>query len=519
MNRRTLLGSLLALAASPAVSVLPARAENAFAAAEPFSFEALKVRAELLAKRPFAERPLVAPDVVGRIFYDDHGAIRPMPERALFRGTPFEVTPFHLGQFFPRPVRLHAVAGGQARELIYDRAMFRMPENSPARRMPDDAGYAGFRVHEAARGAQGGDWLAFLGASYFRASGDLSQYGISARGIAVDSGGPGPEEFPDFTEFWIEEAREGRGPTIHALLDGPSVAGAFRFETRRAPETLTDVEAALFFRRDVARLGLAPLTSMFWYGEGEREATYDWRPEVHDSDGLQIETGRGEHLWRPLDNPRHLALSAFSDENPKGFGLMQRDRNGDHYLSQVFFERRPSLWVEPRGDWGRGSVQLLEIPTGGEFTDNVVAFWTPERAPRAGERLDVSYRLRWCADWFAGGGLARATASRLDMPKRDGGRLHRIFYVYFDGAGLAAPGPVEAAASAVGGEIAGLSVQVPPQGPATARRVTFNVIADGARTEPVELALHLTRAGARASETWLYRLEAPEEGVFEPASN
>ncbi len=515
MNRRSLLGSLLALAASPALAAL---ARNAFAPAEPFSFEALKVRAAMLAERPFAQRPKVAPEIVGRIFYDDHGAIRSVPERALFRGEAFEVTPFHLGQFFPRPVRLHVVSGGQARELVYDRRMFRMPADSPAQKMPNDAGFAGLRVHEAGRGAEDGDWLAFLGASYFRASGDLSQYGISARGIAINSGGPGTEEFPEFTEFWIEAAQNGRGPTVWALLDGPSVSGAFRFETQRAPETLTDVEAALFFRRSVARLGIAPLTSMFWYGEGEREPTYDWRPEVHDSDGLQIETGRGDHLWRPLDNPRHLALSAFSDENPKGFGLMQRDRNGDHYLSQVFFERRPSLWVEPRGDWGRGSVQLVEIPTSGEFMDNVVAFWTPERAPEAGERLDVSYRLRWCEDWFAGGGLARATATRLDMPKRDGGKLHRIFYVYFDGAGLAAPGPVEAVASASDAEVAGLSVQVPPQGPETARRVTFNLVVDGARKEPVEISLHLTRGGARASETWLYRLEVPNDGAPEQAS-
>ena len=150
-----------------------------------------------------------------------------------------------------------------------------------------------------------------------------------------------------------------------------------------------DIEKHLFLRADIERLGIAPLTSMFWYAEYGRERIADWRPEVHDSDGLAIWNGAGERIWRPLNNPTRVFHTSYLDHNPKGYGLLQRDRVFDHYLDGVGYDRRPSTWVEPIGDWGKGVVQLVEIPTDDEIHDNIGAYWLPEQPARAGDALPL----------------------------------------------------------------------------------------------------------------------------------
>jgi glucans biosynthesis protein len=301
-------------------------------------------------------------------------------------------------RFFPvhsnanQPVAINIVENGTARALAYDRSMFDMPADNPVAAMGANAGFSGFRVMNTARDA---DWLVFMGASYFRAAGAEKQYGLSARAITIDTS-RGQEEFPRFTTFWLERTGED-ALTVYALLDGPSIAGAYRFRNRLDSAGVhQDVDAALFPRKAIAELGLMPMTSMFWYDQAHRALATDWRPEIHDSDGLLIRSGDGVSRFRALANPRAPRSSDFPERNPKGFGLLQRDRKFDHYQDDgVYYDRRPTLWATPTTALGAGNVRLYEFPTDSEYTDNVACYWTPAKPVRAGQRIDAAYRLDW----------------------------------------------------------------------------------------------------------------------------
>ncbi|HKU43224.1 MAG TPA: glucan biosynthesis protein, partial [Polyangiales bacterium] len=274
----------------------------------PFSFDGLIARAQKLAASAYVEPYRPAPDIVKRIDYEAHGKIRFKSECALFAESTgvYPATFFHVGMLFQKSVKMHAIENGEAREILYSPSYFNMPADSVARKLPKDSGFAGFRLHENKSRAdwKTQDWVAFLGASYLRSIGSLGQYGLSARGIAVNTTAQGPEEFPDFVEFYLEPAPTERDPVvIYALLDGPSLAGAYRFACRRGDGVIMDVDCALFTRKDIQQLGISPLTSMFWFGEYNRADRVDWRPEVHDSDGLVLWTGTGERIVRPLNSP------------------------------------------------------------------------------------------------------------------------------------------------------------------------------------------------------------------------
>jgi glucans biosynthesis protein len=267
-----------------------------------------------------------------------------------------------------------------------------------------DLGHAGVRIHAPLNTAGYKDELiVFLGASYFRALGAGQHYGLSARALAIDTvGGSGPEEFPRFTDFWLERPEPGaRKLVVHALLDSPRATGAFRFTVTPGEQTTVAVRSRLFLRqgdRPITTLGIAPLTSMFLSGENQPRAG-DFRPEVHDSDGLMIASASGEWLWRPLQNPRELLVTSFAFEGVRGFGLMQRDRAFASYEdTEARYERRPSAWVRPIGDWGPGRVELVQLPTPDETQDNVVAYWVPARLPAPGQPLDFAYELAWQGD-------------------------------------------------------------------------------------------------------------------------
>jgi periplasmic glucans biosynthesis protein len=462
--------------------------------------------------------------VLERIDYDAHGKIRYRTDDALWAEGPsdYPVTFFHLGRYFQTPVRMHVVEGGQggglAKEIVYSEASFEMPADSPARELPEGSGFAGFRYQEKRGGRldwRRNDWVAFLGASYFRAIGELYQYGLSARGIAVDTAVfDRAEEFPSFTHIYFETPAPGSDTVIlSALLDGPSLAGAFRFRMQRAKAVIMDIEASLHLRRDIARLGVAPLTSMYWYSETAKPTAIDWRPEIHDSDGLALWTGTGERIWRPLNNPPRTIASAFSDERPRGFGLMQRDRSFDHYLDGVYYDRRPSLWVEPAGDWGRGSVQLIEIPTDDEIHDNIVAFWVPAEPARAGQSSEWRYRLHWVADEPYPGPLARTVATRLGNGGQAGTARPqgvRKFMVEFKGEPLAKlPAGVipQAVLSASRGAFSNLQTEAVPNDVPGHWRTHFDLTVAG--PEPVEMRCYLRSGETVLSETWLYQYHPP----------
>jgi glucans biosynthesis protein len=411
---------------------------------------------------------------------------------------------------------MHEVAGGEAREIIYDPSYFDMPADSPARKLPKGAGFAGFRIQEPRDGTldwRKNDWAAFLGASYFRAIGELYQYGLSARGIALDTAVAGKnEEFPDFTEVYIAEPEKGSDAVIvYTLLEGPSIVGAYQFVMTRAKGVIMDIDTALFLRKPVSRFGIAPLTSMYWFSETQKPTAADWRPEIHDSDGLAMWMGAGEHLWRPLNNPPHITASAFSDENPKGFGLLQRDRSFDHYLDGVYYDKRPSLWVEPKGDWGKGAVQLVELPTDDEIHDNILAAWVPETPALAGAEFNLAYRLYWLADEPHPTALARCVATRLGnggQPGQPRPKGVRKFLVEFLGGPLASlPFGVkpEMALQTSRGRFTDYRImEAVPDGIAGHWRAQFD-LAGVEGTDPVEMRLQLTVGGKIASETWMFQ--------------
>lgn len=495
----------------------PAKSALQYGPPTAFSFEALIERARKAASAAYVEPYRPAPEIVKRIDYEAHGKIKFKSDNALFAGGPgvYPVTFFHLGQFFQKSVKMHALENGQAREILYSSAYFDMPADSIARKLPKDSGFAGFQIKEAKTRSdwRTQDWVAFLGAAYLRTIGSLGQYGLSARGVTVNTTAPGgPEEFPDFTEFYLQPALSPKDAVhIYALLDGPSISGAFHFATTRTAGVLMDVECALFARKDIAQLGVAPLTSMFWFAEYNRPDRVDWRPEVHDSDGLVIYNGAGERIMRPLNSPTRVITSSFVDKSPKGFGLMQRDRNVENYLDGVNYDLRPSLWVEPLSDFGEGAVTLVEIPTDDEIHDNIVAFWTPKAKVTAGTALRYRYKLYWQGDHpFPPENFATVFATRMGRggePGKPRPKGVTKFVVEFTGRvleNLAKTDKLTAKISATRGTISYVFVEPVPR--TKRHRAQFDLTVTG--TEPVELRLYLEKNGKQAvSETWLYQYE------------
>jgi glucans biosynthesis protein len=518
-DRRAFLKVAAATGALQAVGAPPAQAQPdatklRLGASQPFSFDILKETARKLINEPYNPPRQPDPEITSKIDYEAWGKITYNTDHAVYAAGKerFPIEFFHLGMFFKKAVRAHVVENGQAREILYDTSYFNMPEDSIARKLSPGAGFAGLRIQESKNGPldwRTNDWVAFLGASYFRAIGELRQYGLSARGVAMDTWVAGrPEEFPDFTQIYVGPETED-GVTLHALLEGPSIVGAYRFVMTRGKGVVMDIDCQLFLRANFVRFGIAPLTSMFWFSETKKPTAIDWRPEVHDSDGLCMWTGAGERLWRPLNNPPHVVASAFSDDNPKGFGLLQRDRNFDHYLDGVFYDRRPSVWIEPKGNWGKGAIHLVEIPTDDEIHDNIVAMWVPEKPAVAGAVFDFSYRLHWLADEPYPTALARCVATRLGnggQPGKPRPKGVRKFMVEFLGGPLeklpfgVKPEPVLWASR---GTFSYIFTEAVSDGVAGHWRAQFDLTVEG--SDPVEMRLFLRNADKVLSENWLFQ--------------
>lgn len=483
-----------------------------------FDYAWLKGHARHLAGQPYRALENQIPEEVGKLDWDQYQAISYRPDHALWATEQlrFEARFFHLGLFFKSPVQIFELKNGQAQELAYDPAMFNYGKSGlRAHKMPKDLGFAGFRINFHTDLTR--DISAFLGASYFRAVGSDWQYGLSARGLAIDCGMERPEEFPNFTSFWLERPSKNSSKlVVYALLDSPSVAGAYRFEIHPAATLVMDVDVALYPRKAIERLGVAPLTSMFQYGENDRRiaAGNDWRPEIHDSDGLSMLRGNGEWIWRPLTNPEQLRFNSYQDENPRGFGLLQRDRNFDHYQDDgVFYERRPSVWVEPKSGWGSGAVQLVEIPTVDETFDNIVCFWNPAEKPQAGQEHLFAYRMHWGSKMPLVPPLALVVATRTGMGGVVGRK--RSYYSYrfivdFAGGDLKLLGKsakVMPVISASRGKVEVTSAR--PLEDIQGYRVMFDLKPTDASVAPIDLRVYLTANGAPLCETWLYQWTPP----------
>jgi glucans biosynthesis protein len=473
-----------------------------------FDFAALRERARALASRPYVAPKGDVPEWMRRLSYDELRRIEFDGRESLWlrERLPFQVQFLHPGFLYDRMVRLAEVRGGRATPLPFRREYFNYGDVK-AGPMPETMGFAGFRLMFpfGGPGRPPDEIGSFLGASYFRFLAADSRYGLSARGLALDTAEPGPEEFPVFTEFLLERpAADATEISLFALLESASVAGAYHFRIAPGAVTEVKVKAVNYCRRQAKVFGLAPLTSMFWRGENGSVGVDDYRPEVHDSDGLLMQTGAGEWIWRPLDNPRHVRVVTFSDENPRGFGLLQRDRDFENYQDlEAMYHARPSAWIEPVGRWGRGVVRLVELPTKDEFNDNIVACWVPEKLPPPGEPVEFEYRVRWALGQIAPpAGFVRSTRIGKSAYYEPG--LER-FVVDFDGARLrtlAAAAKLEHVLTVGGG--ARLNHSTLQKNPINGTwRVAFTLKPEGSGA-PVELRCFLRDSSDVVTETWSY---------------
>src|SRR5580704_15923683 len=400
LSRRALLVSVVAASGARFLAGAAAQTDAPQAAAgapAPFSYQDVVKRARDLAASPFDSSIPPLPDGLATLDFDGWRDIRFKSDKPLLGqdGANFRLELFHLGHLYKRPVVVNVLRDGIPAPIPYAANLFDYGRTKVDNTLPINLGFAGFRLRFPINAPHVWDEvIAFLGASYFRFLGRGQRYGMSARALALGAG-TANEEFPFFREFWIETPEPNADQaTIYALLDSPSATGAYRFELYPGIDAAIEISAALFPRKPNVKFGLAPLTAMFFIGEDDHRFNDDFRRELHDSDGLLIHSGTGEWIWRPLRNPAKPAISAFLDRDLRGFGLLQRDRDFDHYQDlDLAYEIRPSYFVEPRESWGEGRVELVELPTAHETNDNIVAFFVHKDAPEPGKPFNYAYRM------------------------------------------------------------------------------------------------------------------------------
>ena len=499
-----------------ALSVAPPDLTSA-AGPEQALFTYVDARAQALASQEYASPPQIIPAALAALTYEQYRAIQFRQEMSLWQDEHrFTVQVLHPGFLYTEPVEIHLVQDTDVERLPFTKARYRYvgPAAPIADQITGDIGHAGFRIYYPRGGADNREEVVvFLGASYFRLVGHQQVHGLSARGLAVDAGLDSGEEFPAFRAFWlIQPEPEATQLTFFALLDSPSVTGAYRFDLDPARHTTLTVDAHLYARQDVTKLGVAPMSSMFLYGPNRLPAFDDFRPQVHDSDGVLMHTARDEWIWRPLNNGPGLRITSLRDDTPHGFGLVQRERQFASYLDlEAHYDQRPSYWVEVgEGAWGQGGVELLVIPTSSEFNDNIATYWVPDAPFNAGDARQYQYRLRTFDSSLATQTLAHVVRTRIgwdalpnqhDPPPRS----QRRFIVDFTGETMPGLDPasttaVQAVLESSTGQTSDPIVQRLPDGQSW--RVSF--VLSPAGDQPADIRLYLTEADRRVSETWNY---------------
>lgn len=501
LNRRQALKGTSILPVATLLAPAPP-AEAATQQQTPFSAAGIRDMARQLAQQPYKPPVSTLPSELKDLDYQAYRSIRFDPNQALWRDhrLKFRAEFFALGYLYKDRVDIYEVVNGHAVEVPYRTQLFISKINLPT----TDVGFAGFRLHYPLNRSDYYDEVcAFLGASYFRAVAKGQGYGLSARGLAVRTADPTGEEFPLFKTFWLERPSPGASSiVVHALLDSQSATGAFRFTIRPGADTIFDAEVSLYPRTDITTVGIAPLTSMFFFDTSDRTRIDDWRNAVHDSDALALLTGQQEHIARPLANPRELQISAFVDVGPRGYGLLQRKRKfSDYQDAEARYENRPTLWVEPIGDWGKGVVELVEIPSQQEVNDNIVAFWRPNDPLKAKGEYLVNYRLHWCWTPPPDVPLAKVVATRGGAAIN---RNNRQFVIDFAGKVLEqwkSEEPPKLDSGCSKGKIVSAVVEVLPD----IRGWRTSLELDPQGNKLVELHARLMDGDKPVTENWIYR--------------
>lgn len=487
-----------------------------------FGLEDVTVRAKALANEPYAAPVSNLTDAFRKLQFADYQKIQPRRDRFVWADgdTPFKLAFYHQGMQFNTAVKINEIADGGVREIPYDPSCFDFGDLQFNSAETSTLGWAGFRIlYPINKAGKNDEVMSILGASYFRVIGKGQVYGLSGRGLAIDSGLPIAEEFPAFREYWIRRpAANDRHVTFYALLDSPRASGAYEFTLTLGDDAKLDVRSRVFQRAGgaPATLGIAPLTSMFLHGPNQPSAVPNFRPAIHDSNGLAVHTGADEWIWRPLNNPASVAVSSFAVDNPKGFGLLQRGRDFSRYEDlKDRYDLRPSAWIEPVNDWGKGHVRLIEIPTADETNDNIVAFWVSDVLPAAGEPMQFDYRIHWTMDEPS---ILKEGLSYVSQTMRTTGEIYHsnlirghdgtlAFLVDFTGASLrdlAPDMPIAAQVSANDNvEIVGSELRQHPV--IGGWRLIYRVkLKDPSKVS--ELRAALTSEGRALTETWSYQL-------------
>ena len=508
MNRR----GFLTAAGLSALAALAGRIPEGFAGAPgeatPFDWSTLNERAKALASAPFNEALYQVPPGIADLNYDQYRFIHFNPDKAIWSHDPsnFRLQLFHGGYIYKEPVDLFILEGGMARPLPYSRDYYEFGPAEKRVSVSDSAGfYSGFRVHAPVYDPNDySEFMVFQGASYFRGKAKGQTYGLSARGLAIDTAIDGrTEEFPVFRAFWIEKPKAGEKTiTVYALLDSKSVSGAYRFASTLGDDTVMDIECQIYPRTPITHAGIAPFSSMFFFGPADQNRPDDFRPRVHDSDGISIHTGSGDWIWRPLVTAKHILYSVFFDENPKGFGLIQRERGFEKYQDiGAAYQDRPSAWIEPLSGWGEGSVDLIELPTDTEYSDNIVAFWRPKEPLQPGQSYDYRYKLTWLYQAPVPQGLAQVSQTGAGVGLAPGSRF---ILIDFAGGEVAAEADGELwdyDVHASAGYIKGYSVSPHPF--IDGKRIGIEYYPDGNKV--ADLSFQIRRMGQPISEKWVYR--------------